>query len=140
MKHAPGKAPSQRQRRVGEEIRHTLAWIIERGELRDPALAGVSITVTEVRASPDLKNATAFVTPLGGGDAEPILEALRRAAPFLRHELGGRLRMKYVPRLSFQADTSFDEASHIDALLHSPDVLRDTHADDVADDDAEDRD
>jgi ribosome-binding factor A len=125
MKHANGKPPSQRQRRVGEEIRHALAWTIERGELRDPVLAGVPITVTEVRASPDLKNATAFVTPLGGGDMQPILEALRRAAPFLRHEIASRLDLKYVPRLSFEPDTSFDEASRIDALLHSPKVAQD---------------
>jgi len=131
MKHTAGKPPSQRQRRVGEEIRHALAWTIERGDLRDPALAGVPITVTEVRTSPDLKNATAFVTPLGGGEVAPIVDALRRAAPFLRHEIASRVQLKYVPRLSFEADTSFDEASHIDALLHSPDVLRDIHPDDA---------
>lgn len=125
MKRKSGKAPSQRQRRVAEEIRHALAWVIERGDLRDPALVGVPITVTEVRASPDLKNATAFVTPLGGGDMAPILDALRRAAPFLRHELSQRLEIKYVPKLSFEPDLSFDEASKIEALLNSPYVARD---------------
>ncbi len=140
MTPSAGKPPSQRQRRVGEEVRHALAWTIERGDLRDPALAGVSITVTEVRVSPDLKNATAFVTPLGGGDAAPVLDALRRAAPFLRHEIAAQIQIKYVPRLSFEADTSFDEASHIDALLHRPDVLRDIHPDAGAQDDDDDDD
>jgi len=119
------KAPSQRQLRVGEELRHALAWIIERGELRDPELSRVSVTVTEVRVSPDLRNATAFVTPLGGGEAAPILEALTRARSFLRHRIGQEVRLRTVPNLSFQADTSFDQASRIEDLLHDPRVARD---------------
>jgi len=128
MTRGRGKAPSQRQLRVNEEVRHALAWILERGDLRDPVLAATAVTVTEVRTSPDLKNATVFVTPLGGGDAAPLIAALRRAAPFLRHELSRKIELKFVPRLSFQADESFDEYSRIDALLHSPKVQRDIAA------------
>lgn len=134
--HNPTKAPSQRQLRVGEELRHALAWILERGELRDPALATTPVTVTEVRVSPDLKNATCFVTPLGGGDAEAVkavVEALGRARKFLRHEVVRKVNLKYAPQLHFQHDTSFDVAGHIDALLHQPDVARDLHHDDEDD-------
>ena len=129
MKHgvaglAP-KAPSQRQLRVAEEIRHVLAGVFARGEVRDPDLAGVLITVTEVRLGPDLKHATAFVTRLGRSDIGDKLPALRRAAPFLRAQLARALRLRYAPDVHFQADTSIDNAMHIDALLHAPDVARD---------------
>lgn len=131
--HHPTKGPSQRQLRVGEEVRHALAWIIERGELRDPALAKTPVTVTEVSVSPDLKNALCYVTPLGGGDAaavKAVIDALERAKKFLRHEVARRVNLKYTPALRFAHDTSFDEAGHIDALLHSPEVLRDLRHDD----------
>ena len=129
MKHgvaglAP-KAPSQRQLRVAEEIRHVLAGVFARGEVRDPDLAGVLITVTEVRIGPDLKHATAFVTRLGRSDIGEKLPALRRAAPFLRGQLARALRLRYAPEVHFQADTSIDNAMHIDALLHAPEVWRD---------------
>ena len=126
MTHRAGKAPTQRQLRVGEEVRHVLAWTIERGELRDPALK-TPITVTEVRISPDLKNATAFVTPLGGGATQmkEILEALKRASGFLRHTIAKQLNLRYAPKLSFERDDSFDEAGRIDKILHSPEVARD---------------
>ncbi len=117
MKRRKGQAPSQRQLRVGEELRHQLARIVERGELRDPLLAGKSLTVTEVSVSPDLRNATAFVAPLGGGDAEEIIAPLQRAAPFLRRRLGRAVRLKYTPQLTFSADKSFDYAAHIQDLL-----------------------
>lgn len=120
-----GKAPSQRQLRVGEALRHTLSEILTRGEVRDPEIAGVSVTVTEVRVSPDLKNATAFVSRLGGGNMTPVLAALSRATPFLRHEIGKDVRLRFTPRLTFAADRSFDQASHIDDLLRSPEVRRD---------------
>lgn len=119
------KPPSQRQLRVAEEIRHAMSAIIARGDLRDPALQDVNLTVSEVRASPDLKNATCFVIPLGGGDATEIVAALKRAASFLRRELGREVRLRYVPKLSFQPDQSFDEASRIDRILHRPEVARD---------------
>lgn len=119
------KAPSQRQLRVAEEIRHVLAGVFARGEIRDPDLAGVLITVTEVRIGPDLKHATAFVTRLGRSDIGEKLPALRRAAPFLRALLARALRLRYAPDVHFQADTSIDNAMHIDALLQAPEVRRD---------------
>ena len=119
------KAPSQRQLRVGEEIRHLLSGVFLRGEIRDPELADVNITVTEVRIGPDLKRATAFVTRLGRSDIAASLPALRRAAPFLRTRLARQLRLRVTPELSFQADTSIDYAMHVDELLRTPEVARD---------------
>lgn len=139
--HHTAKGPSQRQLRVGEEVRHALAWILERGDLRDPTLATTPVTVTEVRTSPDLKHATCFVTPLGGGDAEAVkavLDALGRASKFLRHEVVRKVNLRYAPILHFEHDPSFDFAGHIDALLHSPDVARDLHHDDEPDDGPDD--
>lgn len=121
-----GSEPSQRQLRVGEAIRHTLAQAFQRGEFYDPDLAGVSITVTEVRVSPDLTNAVAFVTPLGGGQhTREIVRALGRAAPVLRAAIAREVPLRVVPRLSFQADTSFEHAQRIQALLRDPAVSRD---------------
>jgi ribosome-binding factor A len=117
MSRDRAKAPSQRQLRVGEELRHALAQLLSRGELRDPDLAGVPITVTEVRASPDLKNATAYVMPLGGGEETPILKALQRAAPFLRGRLAREVTLKFTPALTFEIDHSFAEAERIETLL-----------------------
>lgn len=125
MARGETRAPSQRQLRVGEELRHALAWILERGDLRDPSLAGISVTVTEVRASPDLRMATAFVTPLGGGDAEAVVAKLNHAKAFLRGKVGGAVRLRRVPQLVFRADPSFDEASRILQLLRDPEVARD---------------
>ncbi len=119
------RPPSQRQLRVGEELRHALAAIFAHGDLRDPALAARPITVTEVRISPDLKNATVFVSALGSGDDAALLKALDRARPFLRGRLGAAVRLRYTPNLSFERDTSFDEAERIDALLRRPDVAQD---------------
>jgi ribosome-binding factor A len=128
LRHAGGhsaKAPSQRQLRVAEEIRHVLAGVFLRGEIRDPELADVSITVTEVRISPDLKHATAYVTRLGRSDVAGLLPALRRVAPFLRGQLAHALKLRYAPDLVFQPDTSLNYAAHVDDLLHSPEVARD---------------
>lgn len=119
------KAPGQRQLRIGEEIRHVLASILERETFRDPALADVRLTVTEVRPSPDLRHARVYVVPLGGGDPKPILEGLKRVRPFLRRELASRLTTKFIPDLIFAADMSFDEAERIGRLLHRPEVARD---------------
>jgi len=126
----PPGAPSQRQLRVGEALRHALADVLARDMLRDPDLAGVSITVTEVRVSPDLKQATAYVMPLGGGDPAPVLDALGRAAPFLQGEASRAVRLKFTPRLRFAADRSFDYADRIDAVLRRPSVRRDGEAPD----------
>jgi ribosome-binding factor A len=119
------KPPSQRQLRVAEEIRHVLASLFARTEFRDPELAGVLITVTEVRISPDLKHATAFVTRLGRSDVDKCLPALKRAAPFLRGQIAKEIRLRVAPDVSFQPDTALDYAMHIDELLHAPEVARD---------------
>jgi ribosome-binding factor A len=111
------KAPGQRQLRVGEELRHVLVEVLSREELRDPAMEGVSVTISEVRIGPDLRRATAYVMPLGGGDVEPILAALNRAAGFLRGRVSRMINLKFTPSFVFEADNAFDEASKIDALL-----------------------
>ena len=116
---------SVRQLRVGEELRHILSEILARGDLRDPDLVGRSITVLEVRVSPDMRNATAFVLPLGGGEEDAVVTALGRAAAYLRNEVGRKLHLKYLPQLSFLRDTSFDTARDIDKLLADPAVVRD---------------
>ena len=118
--------PSQRQLRVGEEIRHALAHILERNEVRDPELIGKLITVTEVRISPDLKNATVYVVPLGGvGDVLKITAALNRIKSFIRYRVAQSVHLRSAPNLSFLADTTFDEASHINNLLNLSEVARD---------------
>jgi ribosome-binding factor A len=128
-KHDKNREPSQRQLRVGEELRHALARLLERGTLRDPALTGITITVTEVRVSPDLKHATAFVMPLGGGKIADALAGLTRSAGYVRRELAKEVQLRHAPEFDFTADTSFDRASRINELLHRPEVERDLHAD-----------
>ena len=121
-----GKASGgQRPLRVGEEIRHGLADIFLRGEVHSMELLGASITVSEVRVSPDLKNATAYVMPLAGEHKEALLAALKNAAPELRHLISKRLKLRYTPRISFALDVSYDEAQRINTLLNKPDVVRD---------------
>ncbi len=119
------RSASQRQLRVAEEIRHALADVLERGELRDPGLSGVSVTITEVRVSADLRHATAFVMPLGGGDVEAVVAALGRARPFLRRRVAGAMQLKYVPDLHFIADETFETVGRLEALLSDPRVARD---------------
>ena len=119
------KGPTQRQLRVAEELRHLLSAVFARGEFRDPDLAGVTITVAEVRISPDLKNATAFVSRLGRSDVDAVLPALKRAAPYLRSELAKVTRLRVAPQLSFQPDIAIEYAMHVDALLKQPEVARD---------------
>jgi ribosome-binding factor A len=113
--------PGQRQLRVGEEVRHVLSELFTRGEVHDKALSGRAITISEVRMSPDLRHATCFVMPLGGEDIDEVLVGLKRAAPFLRGEVGRRIRLRLVPELSFKADMGFDHAQRIDALLKGTD-------------------
>jgi ribosome-binding factor A len=116
---------SQRQLRVGEEMRHVLAHLFQRGTLRDPALQDFNLTVTEVRVSPDLKHATAFVMPLGGRNAAEAIAGLRRGAAYLRMEVARAVKLRVAPTLAFELDASFDHASKVGALLHRPDVARD---------------
>jgi ribosome-binding factor A len=120
-----GKPPNQRQLRVGEEIRHVLAGIFMRGECHDPDINATPITVSEVRISPDLKNATAYVMPLGGLNKEPVMAALLRNAPILRKLVSDKMKLRYAPRIAFRLDTSFEEAYRIELLLNSPQVARD---------------
>jgi ribosome-binding factor A len=124
MRHGT-RAPGQRQLRVGEALRQALAELLARGELHDPDLSGVSITVSEVRLSPDLRQATAFVLPLGGAGTERVLAALNRAAAHLRPLLARAVPLKFTPALRFLAYESFAGAVAIDRLLHSPEVARD---------------
>ena len=122
--HRAGE-PSQRALRVGEEVRHALAQLLRPGELRDPALYDANITVTEVRLSPDLRNAIAFVMPLAGADVADILAGLRRSAPYLRGRLAQAVRLRHAPNLSFALDHAFDSAGRIATLLASDPVARD---------------
>jgi ribosome-binding factor A len=122
----PAKGPSQRQLRAGELVRHALVDILAREDIRDPDLIGISVTIGEVRASPDLKHMTVFVAPLlGQGDPDKVARALTRAQGFLRGRLAKQVDMKFAPTLHFQPDVSYDEATHIDELLRRPEVLRD---------------
>jgi ribosome-binding factor A len=111
--------------RVAEEIRHVLAGIFLRRELRDAELAEQDITVSEVRISPDLKHATTFVSLLGRSDIDTLLPALRRVAPWLRAQVGHALGLRYAPEISFEPDHALDYASKIDRLMQRPDVARD---------------
>jgi ribosome-binding factor A len=129
--------PSQRQLRVGEELRHALAELLRPGELRDPALHDANITVTEVRISPDLKNATAYVMPLAGADSDDIMAGLKRSAPFLKARVARTVELRQVPNITFAFDTAFDSAARIAALLHAPEVERDLQPPTEGDDEAE---
>jgi len=111
--------------RVGEELRHALTAILRQGGLRDPALQAASITVTEVRVSTDLRNATAFVMPLGGADGANVMAGLRRSAPFIKSLVARNVALRRAPNLVFELDRSFDEADRIAAVLASPAVKRD---------------
>ena len=116
---------SQRRLRVGEELRHTLARILRDGECRDPALENASITVTEVRMSPDLSNATAFVMPLAGTNATEVVAGLERSATFLKGLVAREVQLRNTPNLAFALDDSFDRAARVSALLTRPEVARD---------------
>ncbi len=116
---------SVRTLRVGEQVRHVLSEILQRGDVHDDTLASHMVSITEVRMSPDLRHATVFVKPLLGKDEEAVLKALRTNTAYLQREVAHRVKMKYAARLKFLADESFDEGSHIDALLRDPKVAQD---------------
>lgn len=125
-RHQPAQGPTQRQLRVAEEIRRTVHEILARAHWREPLLADAVVTVTGARISPDLKNATLFITPLGGEKEQEIVAALNVAKAYVRGELGHALNhLRVVPTLRFELDRSFDEGAHIDALLRSQEVQRD---------------
>lgn len=136
--HTHGSGPSQRQLRVGELIRRTLSDVLMRADVHDPDLNRHSITVSEVRASPDLKVATAYVMPLGGHDLEDALKALRRNAPELRHLVAKAMTLKYAPQLRFQLDETFDRMDDTRRLFADERVRRDVEAQDDGDDDSDD--
>lgn len=117
--------PSQRQLRVGEAVRHALAELLTRGEVRDPVIATHLISVPEVRMSPDLRLATIYITPLGGHDAAAVLEALDRNRRYLRGAIARRVNLKFAPDIRFRIDDRFEEAERIERLLRSPAVRRD---------------
>lgn len=122
--------PSVRLLRVGEAVRHVLADILQRGDVHDDVLASHLVSVTEVRMSPDLKHATVFVKPLLGKDEEAVLKALRTNTAYLQREVAKRIKMKFAAKLKFIGDESFEEGSHIDALLRDPKVARDLGGED----------
>ena len=131
MKHRDDRpaGPSQRMLRVGELVRHALASLLARGEIEDDELAGVVVTVPEVRMSPDLKLATAYVMPLGGERAAEITAALNRHKKFIRGQLAPQLDLKFAPDIRFLVDETFAEFSRIDALLKSERVRQDVEKD-----------
>lgn len=124
----------QRQLRVGEVLRHGLSQALQRGVVNDPVLETHVVTVSEVRVSPDLRNATAYVMPLGGRDEAEVLAALNRHRKFMRGLMAREVNLKYMPELTFQRDASFDAAARMDDLLASPHVRRDLAGDDAAGD------
>ena len=130
QEHTRDTLPSQRQFRVGEIIRKTLVEIFERVEIRDPHLAGISITVSQVVVGPDLKLARVYVMPLGGSNQEKVLGGLERATTFLRKNVASRVSLKYTPRLEFRLDNAFDSSQHIEKIFKSPEYqanLRSNH-------------
>ena len=129
--------PSQRQQRVAELVRHALAEVLQRGDIQDPVLNTHVVTVPEVRMSPDLKLATAYVMPLGGVDEAPVIAALDRHRKVLRQEVARRVNLKFAPDLRFRRDETFDEAARIDQLLRSEKVQRDLESAPREDDEGE---
>ena len=131
MSRFSSSGPSQRQLRVGEQVRAAVTTVLQRGEIRDPLIENTVIAISEVHMSPDLKLATAYVTPLGQSDHAAIVEALNKNARYIRKRVTPALRqMKYMPELRFRDDTSFDNYQRIDELLRSPEVARDLDAED----------
>jgi ribosome-binding factor A len=128
--------PSQRALRAGELVRHAIAEILSRGDVHDPVLANHLVTVPEVRMSPDLRQATIYVMPLGGKDSKDVLAALERNKKFLRGEIAHRVNLKFAPDIHFRIDERFDEAERIEKILRTPEVQRDLHHDDDKDGDA----
>jgi ribosome-binding factor A len=120
-----GRGPSQRQLKVGELVRHALAEVFSRGEIMDEVLSRHSLTVPEVCMTPDLKLATVYVMPLGGGEAGEVVDHLEKHKRYLRGELARRVSLKFMPELKFKLDTSFQRSARIDELLASPEVARD---------------
>ncbi|PTX02820.1 30S ribosome-binding factor RbfA [Pararhodobacter aggregans] len=128
-----GSGPTQRQLRVAEVIRHRLAEVLARGDIHDPDLSRLVITVSEVTTSPDLKHATAYIMPLGGEGAEEALKALRRSKAELRHHVARDLGLKYAPDLKFELDATFDRMDDARRIFNDPRVQADVAARDEDD-------
>lgn len=128
------QASSVRALRVGEQVRHILSEILQRGDVHDDVLAKHVVSVTEVRMSPDLRHATVFIKPLLGREEEAVLKALRTNTAYFQREVASRTRLKYAAKIKFLADDSFDEGSHIDKLLRDPKVAQDLVKDDADED------
>ena len=124
-RNAPRTGPTQRQLRVGEMLRHALSEILLRGDIRDPDLAGVSVTITQVKPSGDMRHATVYCEPLGGKGGGKVIAALNRNKAYLRGEMGHTIALKFTPELRFVEDTSFAEAEKIENILKSPRVQQD---------------
>jgi ribosome-binding factor A len=131
--HSPRSTlgPSQRQLRVGEVLRHALATILFRGDIRDPDLIGVSVTITQVLPSGDMRHANVFCEPLGGKDADKIIKALNRNKAYLRGQMGQMIDLRFTPELHFVEDVSFTEAEKIENILKSPRVQSDLNKPDT---------
>ena len=130
-----GPGLSQRQLRVGELVRHAIAEMLARGDVRDPVLESHMITVPEVRMTADLRLATVYVMPLGGRDADTVIAAFERNKKYLRGEVAHRINLKFAPDIRFRIDDRFAEADRIDKLLHSPEVARDLSKENKENDD-----
>lgn len=130
----PSAGPSQRQLRVGELIRHALAEMLSRSDIHDAVIEAHMITIPEVAMTPDLRLATIYVMPLGGRDAQPVLEALERNKKFLRGEIARRVNLKFAPDIRFRFDERFDEAERIEKILRTPEVRRDLESKDRGED------
>ena len=126
--HQKGGEPSQRMLRVAELIRHAMAQLLSRGEIFDPELEGLVVTVPTVKMSPDLKLATIYVMPMGGQGQDKVVTVLDRHRKYLRGEIAHRVNLKFAPEIRFRVDDSFDNANRIDALLQSPKVAQDLEA------------
>lgn len=129
------QGPSVRVLRVGEEVRHALSAVLARGEVHDDTLARHVVSVTEVRMSPDLRHATAFVKPLLGKEEAAVIKALHTHTAYLQREVAKAIKLKFAPKIKFLADESFDEGSHIGQLLRAPHVAQDLGGDTAPEDD-----
>jgi|HubBroStandDraft_6_1064221.scaffolds.fasta_scaffold161816_3 ribosome-binding factor A len=131
-RHRPNRdhVPSHRQLRVGESLRHALSEILSRGDVRDADLEGVSVTVTQVKPSPDMRHATVYCEPLGGKNARNVVDALNRHRGYIRGIMGRMITLKFTPDLRFEEDTSFAEAQKIETILKSARVQRDLNVPD----------
>ena len=130
----PPSSPEARNVRllkVGEQVRHVLSDLLTRQQVHDAVLAATTVSVTEVRMTPDLRQATAYVKPLLGADEEAVLKALRTNTAYFQREVAGRLKLKYAAKIRFESDETFDEAARIEALLRDPKVARDLAAKEI---------